>query len=140
MTGLDLDRRGRDHPTMLSIPRLFLATAALLAAPGLASSQTALSVGPPKGTVVVVGGGQIGPDILGRFIAAAGGPDALIIDVPTAGGDTVYPANWRGSNALKRAGARNVIVLHTKDRRVADSDSFTAILKKAGGVWFEGGR
>jgi len=140
MTGLDPDCCGHDHPTMISILRLILATAALLAAPSLASSQLVPSVGSPKGTVVVVGGGQIGPDILRRFIAAADGPDALIIDVPTAGGDSVYPPNWRGANALKRAGARNVIVLHTKDRRVADSDSFTAILKKAGGVWFEGGR
>ncbi len=113
---------------------------ALLYGPALDAQQPAPSVGPQNGTIVVVGGGQIGPEIYSRFIAAAGGPDALIIDVPTAGGDSVYPANWRGANALKRAGARNVIVLHTIDRIVADSDSFTAILKKAGGVWFEGGR
>ena len=31
-------------------------------------------------------------------------------------------------------------VLHTNDKKLADSDSFAAILKKAGGVWFEGGR
>lgn len=110
-----------------------------LAAP-MASQVQGPAVGPARGTVIVRGGGQIGPDVYSRFIAAAGGPDALIIDVPTAGGDSVYPANWRGANALKRAGARNVVLLHTKDRRVADSDSFTAILKQAGGVWFEGGR
>jgi cyanophycinase len=33
-----------------------------------------------------------------------------------------------------------VYVLHTNDKKLADSDSFAAILKKAGGVWFEGGR
>ncbi|HEY2027534.1 MAG TPA: Type 1 glutamine amidotransferase-like domain-containing protein, partial [Gemmatimonadaceae bacterium] len=32
------------------------------------------------------------------------------------------------------------VVLFTKDRKVADSDSFTAVIRKAGGVWFEGGR
>ena len=42
--------------------------------------------------------------------------DALIIDVPTAGGDSTYPANWRGTRGLKTAGARNVVVLHTTDR------------------------
>ncbi len=90
--------------------------------------------------MVVVGGGAMGPEILTKFIELAGGPDALIIDVPTAGGDSVYPANWRGMNALKAAGARNVRVLHTVDRRVADSDQFAQPLAMAGGVWFEGGR
>lgn len=112
---------------------------AVLTAPLAAQSATP-RVGPPKGTVIVVGGGQVGPDIWKRFIAAAGGPDALIIDVPTAGGDTVYPPSRRGPAGLYRAGAKNVVLLHTVDRKVADSDSFPALLAKAGGVWFEGGR
>jgi cyanophycinase len=90
--------------------------------------------------VIVVGGGAIGPEIYARFIEAAGGPDALIVDIPTAGGDSVYPATWRGANPWRRAGARNVVVLHTLDKTVANSDSFVAILNRAGGVWFEGGR
>lgn len=98
----------------------------------------AIKVGPAKGTVVVVGGGSMGPEVYKAFIDAAGGPDALILDVPNAGGqDSVSPnagAAWRNN------GAKNVVVLFTKDRRIADSDSFTAIIKKAGGVWFEGGR
>ena len=97
-------------------------------------------VGPPNGTVMVVGGGALGPEIVARFIDAAGGPDALIIDVPTAGGDSVYPATWRGANFLRAGGAKNVVVLHTKDNKVADSDQFAAVLARAGGVWFEGGR
>src|SRR5262245_37283927 len=97
-------------------------------------------VGPPKGTVIVVGGGQMGPEIYSRFIEAAGGPDALIIDVPTAGGDSVYTQDAPGVRGWKAAGAKNVYVLHTKDRKLADSDSFATILAKAGGVWFEGGR
>ena len=97
-------------------------------------------VGPAAGSVVVVGGGAMGPEILSRFIELAGGPDALIIDVPTAGGDSVYAANWRGANALKAAGATNVIVLHTIDTAVANSAQFAEPLSRAGGVWFEGGR
>ena len=97
-------------------------------------------VGPPRGTVMVVGGGAQGPELYAKFIELSGGPDALIIDVPTAGGDSIYPAEWRGTRGLKAAGARNVLVLHTLDRRVADSDSFTAPIARAGGVWFEGGR
>jgi cyanophycinase len=105
-----------------------------------ATTASTPRVGPTKGAVVVVGGGTVGPEILTKFIELAGGPDALIIDVPTAGGDSVYPANWRGMNALKAAGARNVRILHTIDKKVADSDQFAAPLATAGGVWFEGGR
>src|SRR5205823_8782054 len=97
-------------------------------------------VGPPRGTVLVVGGGSLGPEVLGKFIELAGGPDALIVDVPTAGGDSVYPADWPGTRSLKAAGAKHVVVLHTIDRRLADTDSFAAVLSRAGGVWFEGGR
>ena len=97
-----------------------------------------VKVGPAKGTVVVVGGGSMGPELYKAFIDAAGGPDAIILDVPNAGGGDSVPPNtgqpWRNN------GAKNVVVLFTKDRKVADSDSFTAIIRKAGGVWFEGGR
>ncbi len=97
-----------------------------------------VKVGPAQGTVIVVGGGQMGPEIYQAFIDAAGGPDALILDVPNAaGGDSAGPNTGQ---AWRRAGARNVAVLFTKDRKVADSDSFVTLIRKASGVWFEGGR
>jgi len=99
-----------------------------------------VKVGPPRGTVIVVGGGSMGPEIYSQFIEAAGGPDALIIDVPNAGGGESYGQDAPGTRGWKSAGARNVHVLFTKDRKLADSDSFVAVLKKAGGVWFDGGR
>src|SRR4051812_14846192 len=105
-----------------------------------ASLVAQTKVGPARGTVIVVGGGAMGPEIYSEFIKSAGGPNALIIDVPTAGGDSVYGQDAPGTRGWKSAGAKNVYVFHTKDRKLADSDSFVAILKKAGGVWFEGGR
>jgi cyanophycinase len=122
-----------------------VALAALVALPLAAqtSSQAgagAVTVGPSHGTVIVVGGGAMGPEIYSRFIAAAGGPDALIVDVPTAGGDSVYPQDAPGTRGWKAAGAKHVVVLHTTDRKLADSDSMAKILAHAGGVWFEGGR
>ena len=80
----------------------------------------------------------MGPEIYSRFIEAAGGPDALIIDVPTAGGDSTYGQDAPGTRGWKAAGAKNIYVLHTKDRKLADSDSLATIVAKAGGVWFEG--
>ncbi len=97
-------------------------------------------VGPPAGTVIVVGGGRLGAEIYDAFIRAAGGPDALIVDIPTAGGDTTYGQDWTGARAWRAHGARNVVVLHTTSRAVANSDSFPKILARAGGVWFDGGR
>jgi hypothetical protein len=98
----------------------------------------AIKVGPPRGTVVVVGGGGMGPEVYKAFIDAAGGPDALILTVPNAGGaDSVNPNAGQG---WRNNGAKNVAVLFTKNRKIADSDSFTALIRKAGGIWFEGGR
>ncbi len=123
------------------------AVVAVLALPAMLAAQSSVqhssgstTVGPAHGTVIVVGGGAIGPEINSRFIAAAGGPDALIIDVPNAGGAKSYGDDAAGAKELRAAGARNVHVLFTDDRAVANSDSFAAVLKRAGGVWFEGGR
>jgi cyanophycinase len=117
-----------------------IAAIAAIVAPVCLAAQASPKVGPSHGTVIVVGGGSMGPEIYQRFIDAAGGPNALIVDVPTAGGDSVYKQDAPGTRGWKQAGAKNIYVLHTTDRKLADSDSFAAILRKAGGVWFEGGR
>ncbi len=91
--------------------------------------------------MIVVGGGNWGPEVYQAFIAAAGGPDALIIDIPNAEGGASYTDESAPEARLWRQnGAKNVHVLFTTDRKLADTDSFVAILKTAGGVWFEGGR
>lgn len=127
------------HPL---IPFSLVVIPAALVAQGRSPSQqgSTTRVGPEHGTVIVVGGGAMGPEVYSAFIKAAGGPDALIVDVPTAGGDTAYTQDAPGTRGWKQAGAKNVYVLHTNNKKLADSDSFAAILKKAGGVWFEGGR
>lgn len=111
---------------------------AQLSAQGLRDSPTA---GLSQGTILL--GSAETPSILASLIEAAGGPDSLIIYVPTA--SRLKPDGPRVPTAsnpearLKSAGARNVVVLHTFDRKVADSDSFVEPLKKATGVWFGGG-
>jgi cyanophycinase len=120
----------------MSIPYRWLA--ATLVVPALLGAQT--KVGPARGTVIVVGGGAMGPEVYQEFIKSAGGPNALIVVVPTAGGDSVYTQDAPSTRGWKTAGAKNIYVYHTKDRKLADSDSFVAVLKKAGGIWFDGGR
>ncbi len=119
-------------------PRILFAA---LIAPALLHAQAAApKVGPARGTVIVVGGGGMGPEVYNAFIAAAGGSDALILTVPNAGGGAAYPVDGPSTRGWKTAGAKNVEVLFTKDRKLADTDSFVAKIKRAGGIWFEGGR
>ena len=103
--------------------------------------------GPPKGTLVVVGGGSLeGTGVLERFIQLAGGPGASFVIVPTAGGNRnpdgslhAYPEADVIAPWLKR-GLTNVRMLHTHDPKVADTEAFAAVLRTANAVWFNGGR
>jgi len=91
------------------------------------------------GTLIIGGGGGLAQDVFKRFIELAGGPDALIVVVPTALEDPV-PADPAELRTLRRAGAKNLKLLHTRQRSEADSPEFAAPLRRAGGVWFSGGR
>ncbi|HJU73793.1 MAG TPA: cyanophycinase [Gemmatimonadaceae bacterium] len=105
-----------------------------------ATSSAPQPISPVAGHLVIAGGGMLGPEIMQRFIALAGGPDARIVVVPTAGEDSVYTDTWAGLMSLRTAGAKNLVVRHTRNRTVAESDSFAATIRQAGGVWFPGGR
>jgi cyanophycinase len=97
--------------------------------------------GPDKGTLVIVGGAMQDPAIVTRFIDLAGGPDAPIVIIPTAGeADDEYDQYWSGLRQWRQNGARNITVMHTRDRKVADSDAFVKPIRNARGVFFGGGR
>jgi len=96
------------------------------------------SLGPDKGSLVIVGGGRLGPEIVDRFIALAGGKDAKFIFVSTADGNEKAPPVEKTFLAI--AGCRNVTMLHTKDRAVANSKEFVEAIRQANAVWFAGGR
>ena len=87
--------------------------------------------GPAKGHLIVIGGGEVGSEILDRFAALAGGLDAPIVVIPTAG---------ERMPSLERHGFTRLVRLHTEDRKVADSEEFVAALRGAKGVWIDGGR
>ena len=96
--------------------------------------------GPARGALVIVGGGKVGTDILQRFFELAGGKDAPLVVIPTAGGEESYPQDWKGLKMFKAFGATHITVLHTTDRKVADSEAFVKPLLTARAVWFPGGR
>ena len=97
-------------------------------------------IGPAKGSLMLIGGGGPLDDILiKKVIELAGGPDELIVLVPTAGGAANYDETFRGLGQFRQAGAKNLRLLHTYDRAVADSDSFVEPLRGARGVFLFGG-
>jgi cyanophycinase len=105
------------------------------------AALTAAQHGPDKGTLVVVGGAMQDPAIVKRFIDLAGGPDAPIVIIPTAGeADDEYGDYWSGLKQWRENGARNLSVLHTRDPKVANSDEFVKPIRAARGVFFGGGR
>jgi cyanophycinase len=133
---------------MLGIGKLFLKTACvvfgllLLISPVVTATSDydpSPTVGPAKGSLVIVGGGTVVPEIRNRFVDLAGGVDANFVLIPTAQGDPVDQEQARSIFFL-RFGVPHITVLHTRDRKVADSAEFTQALRQASGVWIEGGR
>lgn len=97
-------------------------------------------VGPDRGIVLLAGGGDLGDDVWRTYVGLAGGSGARIVVIPTARDDGNDPRNDAVVAALRRAGAGEVVLLHTRDRHEAESSTFIAPLLDATGVWFPGGR
>ena len=81
--------------------------------------------------------GETSKEFIRRLIALAGGLNSLIVIIPTA--------NPKADTAeLRRSflseGARHVIILNTRSRQVANSDSFVRILRSAKAVFLTGGQ
>src|ERR1700710_1853908 len=90
--------------------------------------------GPPKGALVIQGGGSdAGTGIFETFINAAGGLDAKIVVVPTAGGNRTADGQvrvYKEEQVLarwKKQGATNVVMLHTHDPKAADTEEFAKV-------------
>lgn len=97
--------------------------------------------GPDKGSLVIVGGAMQDPAIVQRFIELAGGTEAPIVIIPTAGeADDEYHQFWSGLKQWRDNGAKRLTVLHTRDRKEANSESFVKPIREARGVFFAGGR
>jgi cyanophycinase len=112
------------------------------------------SSGPAKGILIIDGGG-LTDLVKDKFAELAGGSKARIVVIPTAassirfGDDKVildpdWPrerAEWKAYETyLKRwFGTDDVIIIHTRDRKTADSSSFVAPIKTATGVFLGAG-
>jgi cyanophycinase len=123
----------------------------LMALPIRLVAQKSKQWWPSTGTLIL-GGGHLSlattADLAKRLIILAGGADGLIVIIPTA--DNLLPPQvGRPGEASKPGdiiawwksmGANNVVILHTRDRQVANSDSFAKVLRAAKAAYLSGGQ
>lgn len=109
--------------------------------PSKTSSKVAESRGPANGTLLIIGGGA--SDIFyAKFMELIGGADAPIVVIPTAISSDTFTTEEldQFKNSFTEKGFNNVTVLHTRDRKEANSEAFMEPIKSASGIWFSGGR
>ena len=99
--------------------------------------------GPEKGTLMVIGGGNLSEDIMARFKALAGGDTARIVVIPTALDDDFFKQDSVDDilrNYFRGFDIEDIQILHTRDSARANEADFAKPLQKATGVFFVGGR
>lgn len=125
----------------------------LLATFCVATATAQTSSGPSKGTLILTGGDQ--ETGIKEFVSLAGGPDANIVYIPTAASSLRLPSGliweWLYTDELpantpefkqelcRMFGVKDITILHTRNRRTANSKEFVEPLRRAQGVWLSGG-
>ncbi|AYQ32924.1 cyanophycinase [Runella sp. SP2] len=105
------------------------------------NEKTITRHGPEKGSLLIIGGGTIPPEIWAKFIELAGGKEkAKLVVVTAAAGDSAALSPSHVELVKKQTGASQVTLLHTKNLKEANSEAFVASLRQATGVFFVGGR
>lgn len=98
------------------------------------------TTGPSKGSLLIHGGapnGQIDQDTIDQFVALAGGPGANIVYIPTAQKEADITVRNGDTSPFH---GFNCTVFHTRNRRKANQNSFVSVIRKASGVFIDGGR
>ena len=97
----------------------------------------------PKGTLLIMGGDSTNEYFIKEFAGLVGGLDRKIVIIPTAMEDKYLATEW-DINFLKKPfvdiGFKNIQIVHTREVKVANSDSLNEILLASDGVWITGGR
>ena len=124
---------------LLILAALFASLTLSAQRPTAVKSSTAH--GPEKGSLIVIGGGTVTPEIWDRFVELAGGKDAQIVVITNASGeedDYHTTALVELRNRLNYS--FSVTRMHLKDIAEANDPEKIAPLKTASGIFFTGGR
>src|SRR5262245_20321538 len=87
---------------------------------------------PPKGRLVIVGGGPTAPEIIKKTLALTGGEKTRVLIIPFA--STRPNAGQASMDLWRKCGAKNVSVLEVKDPKAA-----LKAIKESDLIWMPGG-
>lgn len=95
-----------------------------------------------KGALLVQGGGGVNEETWERFIELAGGKDAQIVCIPSAGemDDDEQPSSY-SARELEERGCSSVAIVHAAQRERATIDErWLRRIDECDAVWIDGGR
>ena len=132
--------------------RLTIVLAIVACVTSLAFAQQPVALA--KGSLII-SGGELLPAMIERFVTLAGGPDANFVYIPTAASSLRLPSGFiydppdsdtPATNTAafedelaKLFGVKHVTLLHTRNRKTANTASFVTALRRANGVWLSSG-
>jgi cyanophycinase len=91
----------------------------------------------PNGTLVIVGGGGMTPEIAKAFIKG-GGENGHFVVLPISMPDPIK--TQAEETFIRKLGAKNVTVIPHREQKDLEDPKTLEVLKKATGIWFGGGR
>ncbi|RAJ13187.1 cyanophycinase [Olleya aquimaris] len=105
------------------------------------AQENKITTGNENGTLIAIGGGDIGhTNIMKEFRKLAGGDSAKIVVIPTAFVRNNEIDTLLLKRNFKEYGIPNFTVLHTNDSIEVNTDDFVKPIKEATGIYFTGGR
>jgi len=141
-----VDREMRMHPTYRRGASPFMARILVGLIVMTAICVAARSTSSIKGWLVLEGGGKLrNTAVLHRFVSLAGGRRARLVLIPTA---AIRNMGWQFDAAFVAKETEwakdvfaidDVTIVHTYDRKEADTGAFVEPLRRATAVWIEGG-
>jgi|WetSurMetagenome_2_1015567.scaffolds.fasta_scaffold02336_1 cyanophycinase len=103
------------------------------------SMNDSIFIGPKNG-YLIMSGAYHNIYMIQKFLELAGGNDAKIVVIPTARVDEDFERYYKEIlDTFSFAGAKHIKILHTRNRDIANSDTFDIAIREATGVWFTGG-